>query len=72
MTKLQQMSSDVYHMIVGRCFPWCYKYITLYRELERCRVKNTQQSWVRTCGAIGRNWFIIWDLHSDHCVIVTS
>jgi hypothetical protein len=42
-------------MEVGRCVPWWYKYITLYRELERCHVNNINSHRVWSCGAIGQN-----------------
>ena len=41
-------------MNVDRCVPLWYNYITLLQGLERCRVKNIQQSWVWPCEAIGR------------------
>jgi hypothetical protein len=47
------MASEVYQMKAGQCVPLWYKYITLYRGLERCCVKNIQQSWVWSCEAIG-------------------
>jgi hypothetical protein len=55
-------------------FPWCYKYITLYRVFERFRVENMHQireSWVWSYETTGRNLIIVRVLHSDPRVIVT-
>jgi hypothetical protein len=38
----------------GQCVPLWYKCINLYSGLERCRVKNIQQSWVWSCEAVSR------------------
>jgi len=60
--KLHQMNSEVYQRRVCQIVWLCYKYITLYRELQRCCVKNKHTigvSWVWTCEAIGRNFIII-------------
>ena len=48
------MTSEVYQIKVGRCVPVVVQYITLCRKLEMCRVKNIQQYWLWSCGAIGR------------------
>jgi len=71
MTKLQQTSSEVYQMKVGRCVPVLVQ-IHYFILGVRCRVKNIQQSWVWSCEAIGRNLITTSALHSDPRVIVTS
>jgi hypothetical protein len=57
------MSSEVYQEVsLLECPTWCYIYITLYRELERCHVQymhNIGESWVWLCEAISRNLIIV-------------
>jgi len=74
-TKLHQMNSEVYQRRVCHIVWLCYKYITLYRELQRCCVENTHTigaSWVWSCEAIGRNLIIIQVLLLDPHVIMTA
>ena len=40
--------------VSSTCFGKCYKYITLYKKFERCRVGNIQQSWACSLEAVGR------------------
>jgi len=65
------MASEVYQMKVGWCVLLWYKYITLYRGLERCRVKNIQHLGCGRVKLLVKNLIIIRVLHSDPCVILS-
>ena len=61
------MTSEVFQTKVGRCVPVVVQtFCFIYRELERCRVKNVQQSWLWSCGAIGRKLHYYLSLAFGH------
>jgi hypothetical protein len=65
---IQQMTSEVHQMKVGRCVLWWSKYITLHRQLERCHVKNINSHRAWSCGAIGQklNYYLSSAFESLH------